>query len=198
MHKSDSEETKEKLSHFLCRGRAGCAGTIWIFWPYILIHKLCCLRNICFICKRWSLHYPLCRGQCKVCYSPQAASEGLHRAEFLSPFQSFNFLQGCSSLFPSTWDGNLPQGGRWIFAQQAGLLWGAKHQEPYMPQGSWQSEGNATNNMLLFLKEICCCLCWEADFLFFVSHQQLFSVTICWAVCTSCHIMSLLLQQKWW
>lgn len=55
------------------------------------------------------------------------------------------------------------KGGRFCSANRAVTRCQTRPQESRIPRGSWQREGNETNSMFLFLKEICCCLCWEAE-----------------------------------
>lgn len=128
MHQLYSEETGKTKSPF-CTDRGGHSVTVWILMegPYILIFcELCSLRNVYCFCRRWRLSSPLCRPQRKAYYCPQAASEGLHSTDFLPPFPPLYFLLGCDSWFPSTWDWKRSPEREAVFAQQPGLLGGAK------------------------------------------------------------------------
>ena len=108
-----------------CIDRGGHAIPVWNLMEGLLIQifcELCFLRNVCCFCKRWSLSSPLCMGQCKAYYCPQAVSEGLHGIEFLPLFQPLDFLQGCDSWFPSTREWKSSPEQEIGFGQHAGLL----------------------------------------------------------------------------
>lgn len=72
------------------------------------------------------------------------------------------FLSGMWLLIAIQMRLNVPAktGGRHCSASRAATRCPVWPQEPRALQHSWQGEGNETNSMVLFLREICCCLCW--------------------------------------